>query len=191
MLFIVECMKKFSTTYLRWLLHLLTLFFCNFLFIKVENTDVTATVGEFEDVSKVEKFELSAEEYASRQDTVRAFKEKMKMGRFNPDYEEKMAAKAQEEEELIGAMKVGDRCEVSTATGTHRGAVKYLGTTKFKDGKWVGVQLDEPFGKNNGTVKGETYFVCPEKYGVFLKPKSVRVGDYPEEDIDLSSDDEL
>eukprot|EP00043_Microstomoeca_roanoka_P029968 m.24022 g.24022 ORF g.24022 m.24022 type:complete len:52 (+) comp9613_c0_seq1:154-309(+) len=42
-----------------------------------------------------------------------------------------------------------------------------------------------------GSVSGVKYFSCPAKYGVFLKPKSVRVGDYPEEDIGVSSEDEL
>jgi hypothetical protein len=39
-----------------------------------------------------------------------------------------------------------------------RGIVAYIGSTGFASGKWIGVILDEPKGKNNGTVKGESYF---------------------------------
>ncbi|PSN47787.1 hypothetical protein C0J52_08169 [Blattella germanica] len=38
------------------------------------------------------------------------------------------------------------------------GAVAYVGTTKFATGKWIGIILDEPKGKNNGTVQGKIYF---------------------------------
>lgn len=38
------------------------------------------------------------------------------------------------------------------------GAVAYVGSTQFASGKWIGVVLDEPKGKNNGTVQGKEYF---------------------------------
>lgn len=49
------------------------------------------------------------------------------------------------------------------------GTVAYVGTTQFAAGKWIGVILDEPKGKNNGTVQGKEYFKCGENYGAFLR----------------------
>ncbi len=67
--------------------------------------------------------------------------------------------------------------------------VKYVGEVDFKPGQWVGVQYDEPMGKHDGTVSGKKYFECPNKYGAFVKVVSVKVGDYPEEEIDFSDDE--
>lgn len=53
-------------------------------------------------------------------------------------------------------LSVGQRVEV---TGKNvQGEVAYVGTTAFSTGKWVGIILDVPKGKNNGTVQGKTYF---------------------------------
>lgn len=39
-----------------------------------------------------------------------------------------------------------------------KGTVAYVGFPTFASGKWIGVILDEPKGKNNGTVRGHSYF---------------------------------
>ncbi len=56
-------------------------------------------------------------------------------------------------------------------------------------GFWLGVEYDEPLGKNDGTVDGKTYFRCKDKYGSFVKMAHVVVGDFPEEEIDLENDE--
>ncbi|VDI39563.1 Hypothetical predicted protein [Mytilus galloprovincialis] len=83
-------------------------------------------------------------------------------------------------------------CEVKVVgQPAKRGTVKYIGLTEFQTGYWIGVQFDEPLGKNNGSVKGKRYFECPDKYGAFVRPENVEVGDYPEEDLGFSDEDEI
>uniref|UniRef100_A0A4W4GSR8 Dynactin subunit 1 n=1 Tax=Electrophorus electricus TaxID=8005 RepID=A0A4W4GSR8_ELEEL len=53
------------------------------------------------------------------------------------------------------------------------GTVAYIGATLFATGKWVGVILDEPKGKNDGTVQGKSYFTCKENHGIFVRQSQV------------------
>jgi len=45
------------------------------------------------------------------------------------------------------------------------GIVAYQGTTNFAPGVWIGLVLDEPKGKNDGSLQGKVYFKCPDKHG--------------------------
>ncbi|XP_078792416.1 dynactin subunit 1 isoform X26 [Oryzias latipes] len=71
--------------------------------------------------------------------------------------------------------KIGSVVEV-TGKG-QRGTVAYIGTTLFASGKWVGVILDEPKGKNDGTVQGKRYFTCEENHGIFVRQSQIQVVD--------------
>lgn len=161
----------------------------NMRILVIDNFPCTA-----EQLDHVEKFEISDEEYAKKTDTVKAFLEKNKLGKYN---EEDMKKKAEEkereekaEEHLASLCKVGDRCEVFVPSQPKRRAtILYVGKTEFKEGWWIGVEYDEPLGKNDGSVGGKRYFECAPKYGGFVKPMHVKVGDFPKEDFNL--DEEL
>lgn len=39
---------------------------------------------------------------------------------------------------------------------------------------WVGIELDDDSGKNNGSLKGIKYFECEPNRGLFVKPECVK-----------------
>lgn len=51
-------------------------------------------------------------------------------------------------------LNVGDRVIVH---GTKQGTIQFIGQTHFAKGLWVGVELDEAQGKNDGAVSGKRY----------------------------------
>jgi dynactin 1 len=82
------------------------------------------------------------------------------------------------------SLAVGNR--VSTANGN--GTVRFVGTAGFAVGKWVGVELDTPTGKHNGSVQGKSYFTCRNGYGVFVRPVAAKLLDAsPRKSVDESS----
>ncbi|XP_062934330.1 CAP-Gly domain-containing linker protein 4 isoform X3 [Cynocephalus volans] len=61
-------------------------------------------------------------------------------------------------------LKLGDRVVIA---GQKVGTLRFCGTTQFASGQWAGIELDEPEGKNNGSVGKVQYFKCSPKYGIF------------------------
>ncbi|PRW56915.1 tubulin folding cofactor B [Chlorella sorokiniana] len=178
--------------------------------IDTDPTSLSAN-GWLEDVSKVDKYVMSDEAYAARDNTYRKYKEAQlardpnwtlakEMARRSaaagapqagPAAEPRAPADDDTGTEEAAAISVGARCEVE---GGKRGVVRYVGRCEgLPLGWWIGVQYDEPVGKNDGSVKGQRYFECPQGYGGFVRPALVKTGEqYRPFDEDLfGSDDEL
>ncbi|XP_049320153.1 CAP-Gly domain-containing linker protein 4 isoform X4 [Astyanax mexicanus] len=68
-------------------------------------------------------------------------------------------------------MHLGERVLV---VGQRTGVVRFYGKTSFAPGFWLGIELDKPSGKNDGSVGGVKYFSCPPKHGVFAPPSRVQ-----------------
>jgi tubulin-specific chaperone B len=96
--------------------------------------------------------------------------------------------------------QVGDRCQIQP--GRRRGRIAWVGcttttlsTNQNSDEKqpsyWVGIVLDEPVGKNDGTwpKTGVRYFEAARGYGIFCRGKNVETGDFPVRDLEDSSSD--
>ncbi|KAF3701490.1 CAP-Gly domain-containing linker protein 3 Cytoplasmic linker protein 170-related 59 kDa protein [Channa argus] len=68
-------------------------------------------------------------------------------------------------------VRLGERVLV---VGQRTGVVQFYGSTSFAPGLWLGIELDTPSGKNDGSVGGVRYFTCPPKHGVFAPPSRVQ-----------------
>ncbi|KAI8049507.1 CAP Gly-rich domain-containing protein [Syncephalis plumigaleata] len=145
----------------------------DYMELRVGDTRPVGAREQFTDVSQVERYVMPDEEYAKRTDSVLAFKQRNKLGRFADG-----ASGGQDEEfghEEAKKIHVGNRCQVDVSGGGYfkRGTVRFVGKVDFKPGYWIGVQYDEP-----------NYFECPANY-------AVTVGDFPEEDIDFDDLEEI
>ena len=56
-----------------------------------------------------------------------------------------------------------------------RATVRYIGNPHFAPGAWLGVELDEATGKNDGAVQGERYFECEPAHGMFVRPVAASI----------------
>ncbi|XP_074875815.1 tubulin-folding cofactor B isoform X2 [Buteo buteo] len=153
-----------------------------------------ARIGEYEDVSQVEKYEMAESDYEKRPESLRSFLRQRRWGRYDTEGTRRRADEQQQrraqEAALAAALPLGARCQVRLPGQPSKLAtIMYVGQTDFKPGYWVGVRYDEPLGKHDGSVGGRRYFECQPKYGAFVKPQSVTPGDFPEEDNGL--EDEL
>jgi len=165
--------------------------------------DSVARNGGLDDVTQVQRYVMSDEDYDKRPESYRKWKADHLAK--DPNWvapwvrKELEAAQARRAElgplepleEVEKRFKVGDRCEVNP--GGRRGEIMYIGWAGRKPitnldktvdmpQVFIGVKFDEPVGKNDGTSKGVRYFECAAGYGSFVAPAYVKSGDYPYKD---------
>jgi len=150
------------------------------------NPHSLARGGGLEDVSLVQKYVMSEEDYAQREISARRFKQEMRQK--DPKWSWGKPAGGGDPASVEN-LQVGARCEVGP--GGRRGEIRYVGDAKglLGPGVWVGVALDEPSGKNDGAVQATRFFTCERLHGVFAKPERVTVGDFPVDEAWKSEDE--
>ena len=82
-----------------------------------------------------------------------------------------------------GAMAVADRPtqllvgRTVLIGNTVKRVLRFIRETDFAEGLWIGVELESPCGKNDGSIQGKRYFASAPNYGIFAPPSKVQVLD--------------
>lgn len=67
------------------------------------------------------------------------------------------------------SFSIGSIVRLNGTENAAHGVIRFHGLTSFSPGEWYGVELEEPIGKNDGSVRGIRYFACKPKHGVFVR----------------------
>ncbi len=97
-------------------------------------------------------------------------------------------------EESEVASNIGDQASSITVNDINKrvlvegydsvGTLVFYGDHNSKPGKRCGVILDDPVGRNNGTIGGHKYFDCEDKKGILVAPYKVKIIGKDENDSD-------
>jgi tubulin-folding cofactor B len=173
--------------------------------------DSFAKNGGLDDVSQVSKYVMTQEEYEKRPNTYKKWVERQKND--NPKWVAPWVIKQRDARtELVlqhgpvmtledAQIKYPLEGRVECSPGGRRGTIKFVGylgrgPRTYADGfiepaaVWIGVLLDNPEGKNDGTFYGVRYFDATMGFGGFFRPQYVEVGDFEIDDPFASSDEE-
>lgn len=167
--------------------------FTQFSRLHVEDMQPDSELKQLEQSNVNDEYNLPEEVYENKSDSVLNWKKQNQLGRFNPNFQQEKSKVVEENNRIAEKIKVGDRFRNINIQGERRGVVRFLGKVDVLDkgeSMWVGVEFDEPVGKNNGMIDNQRFFECREKCGSFLRPKQVEIGDFPELDPFASDNDD-
>lgn len=74
----------------------------------------------------------------------------------------------------LSDFQLGQTVELSNGV---KATVQFVGNTLFAPGDWIGIELEDASGKNDGAVQGQRYFECPLGHGMFVRPSVAKVVD--------------
>ena len=74
----------------------------------------------------------------------------------------------------LSDFQVGQTVEL---TGGVKATLQFVGETHFATGDWIGIELEDDSGKNDGSIGGVRYFDCLPGHGVFVRPSVVTIVD--------------
>ncbi|KAF2433980.1 hypothetical protein EJ08DRAFT_646867 [Tothia fuscella] len=69
----------------------------------------------------------------------------------------------------MAQFKLGQRVELPDGK---QAFVRYIGKISIREGEWLGLELDDASGKNDGSVRGDKLFDCPPNHGLFMQPSA-------------------
>lgn len=70
------------------------------------------------------------------------------------------------------ALSIALGCIVDISNGKS-GTVRYIGAVDFAAGEFVGIELPDETGKNDGTYDGRFYFECLPQRGIFVRETQI------------------
>lgn len=74
----------------------------------------------------------------------------------------------------LSDFQIGQTVEFSKGV---KATVQFVGNTHFSPGDWIGIELEDASGKNDGSVQGQRYFDCPSGHGMFTRPSVLKIID--------------
>ncbi|KAK1934774.1 putative tubulin-specific chaperone [Babesia divergens] len=129
--------------------------------------------------SAFQQYRMSDEEYDRRGRGLRNFIAQMRARTGGNPEEDNAKTQNKSLDELKREYPLESRCMVMP--GALRGTVKFVGMVNNR--KCIGIDLDEPFGKCNGSIGNIHYFSAKgDQYGAFYNYENVQIGDFPEVD---------
>jgi dynactin 1 len=70
----------------------------------------------------------------------------------------------------MGDYKIGQTVQFGEE---RQGIIRWLGRGAFAAGDWIGLELPDDNGKNDGSVRGERYFECAPGHGMMIRPEAI------------------
>ena len=77
--------------------------------------------------------------------------------RGNPQRAEKSSRRIRTRRRGMGWARALPDVGASVLVRNQRGTVRFVGETDFAEGVWIGLELERPVGRNDGSVQGVRY----------------------------------